>query len=298
MFEYHSFAELAKAAEAGGKNISDIVLSDQAVQLERSEDDLYEEMRENLLVMKESVEKGCAQGLRSRSGLSGGLSFRMKERARNATLSGSFCAAAIARALAVAEYNAAMGKIVAAPTAGACGILPAAVLTMLDGPFDSAVTTIRVTEKAAVMSLFTAGALGMVIANQASISGAEGGCQAECGSASAMAASTLTELSGGTAAMAAHAGAMALKNQLGLVCDPVAGLVEVPCVKRNAGGVMCAIAAAEMALANIESVIPIDEVIAAMGEIGAALPATLRETAQGGLAATATALELKRKIFG
>jgi L-serine dehydratase len=298
MFEYHSFSELAKAAAEAGKNISDMVLSDQAQQLEKSEAELYEEMREHLLVMKESAEKGCAEKLRSRSGLSGGLSFRMKERAQNATLSGSFCTAAIARALAVAEYNAAMGKIVAAPTAGACGILPAAVLTMLDGPFDSAPDTCRVTEKAAVMSLFTAGALGMVIANQASISGAEGGCQAECGSASAMAASALTELAGGSPGMAAHAGAMALKNQLGLVCDPVAGLVEVPCVKRNAGGIMCAIAAAEMALAEIESVIPIDEVIAAMGEIGAAMPASLRETSQGGLAATPTALELMRKIFG
>jgi L-serine dehydratase len=297
MFEYLSFAELEKAAAAAGKNISDMSLADQALQLERSEEDLYEEMRENLVVMKEAAEKGCAEGLRSRSGLSGGLSFRMKARAQKTPLSGSFCAAAIARALAVAEYNAAMGKIVAAPTAGACGILPAAVLTMMDGPFDSG-TTGRVTEKAAVMSLFTAGALGMVIANQASISGAEGGCQAECGSASAMAAAALAELAGGSPVMAAHAAAMALKNQLGLVCVPVAGLVEVPCVKRNAGGVMCAIAAAEMALAGIESVIPIDEVIAAMGEIGAAMPASLRETAQGGLAATATALELKRKIFG
>ncbi|MBQ8647177.1 MAG: L-serine ammonia-lyase, iron-sulfur-dependent, subunit alpha, partial [Oscillospiraceae bacterium] len=143
-----------------------------------------------------------------------------------------------------------------------------------------------------------AGGIGMVLAQQASISGAEGGCQAECGSAAAMAAAALVELSGGTPDMVANAVAMAIKNQLGLVCDPVAGLVEVPCIKRNAGGVMCAITAADMALAGIRSVIPVDEVISAMREVGESLPCALRETAQGGLAATPTGVALAEKIFG
>jgi L-serine dehydratase len=153
-------------------------------------------------------------------------------------------------------------------------------------------------EEKLVMALFTAGAFGLVIVREASIAGADGGCQAECGSAAALAAAALVELRGGGPGQAADACAMALKNQLGLVCDPVAGLVEVPCVKRNAGGVMCAIAAADMALAGIKSVIPVDEVISAMREVGDALPASLKETAQGGLAVTPTGLALKRKIFG
>ncbi|MDR2210770.1 MAG: L-serine ammonia-lyase, iron-sulfur-dependent, subunit alpha [Spirochaetaceae bacterium] len=281
---------MAGAAAARKKNISDLVLADQRIQLGRGEEDLFEEMRERLLVMKDSAAKGAGEHVRSPSGLSGGLSFLMQKRLRTETLSGPFCTAALARALAVSEYNASMGKIVAAPTAGACGILSAAVLSMVEEK--------GVCEKPAVMSLFTAGALGMVIANEACIAGAEGGCQAECGSAAAMAAAALTELAGGSPSMAVHAAAMALKNQLGLVCDPVAALVEVPCVKRNAGGLMCAIGAAEMALAGIESVIPLDEVISAMDEIGKALPPSLRETAQGGLAATPTALGLRRRIFG
>jgi L-serine dehydratase len=155
-----------------------------------------------------------------------------------------------------------------------------------------------VPEEKALMALFTAGALGMVIANEASLAGAEGGCQAECGSAAAMAAGAIVEMAGGGPGMVAEACAIAIKNQLGLVCDPVAGLVEVPCIKRNAGGIMCAIMAADMALAGIRSVIPVDEVIVAMREIGEALPSSLRETAQGGLAASATGQELQKKIFG
>jgi len=150
----------------------------------------------------------------------------------------------------------------------------------------------------AVMALITAGAIGMVIANNATISGAQGGCQAECGSAAAMTAGALVELSGGTNEMIAHACAIALKNQLGLVCDPVAGLVEIPCIKRNAGGLMVAIGAADMALAGIQSVIPVDEVIIAMGAIGDSLPSDLRETSLGGLAATPTGIAIKKRLFG
>jgi L-serine dehydratase len=288
--EYHSIALLVKEAEHAGKRISDIVLAAEAESMEKPPEELFNMMKENLSVMRQAAEKGSDETLRSASGLSGGGGFLLKRYAEGKTLSGGFCAKALARAVAVAEYNAAMGKIVAAPTAGSCGILPAAVLTMMEERGAG--------EEAAVMSLFTAGALGMVIANEASVSGAEGGCQAECGSAAAITAAALVELAGGSPDMAGQACAIAVKNQLGLVCDPVAGLVEVPCVKRNAGGVMCAIAAADMALAGMKSVIPPDEVIAAMREVGEALPASLRETAQGGLAATPTALALKQRIFG
>ncbi|GHT56797.1 L-serine dehydratase, iron-sulfur-dependent subunit alpha [Spirochaetia bacterium] len=290
MLEYHSIGLLAKTAEEQGRSISEIVLHDQAETLEIPAEQIFNTMRDSLEVMKKSAETGADEHIKSNSGLSGGDAYRMTRYAADHPISGDFCARAIARAIAVSECNASMGKIVAAPTAGSCGILPAAVLTMMEA--------YGIDEKKAVMSLFTAGAMGMVIANEASIAGAEGGCQAECGSAAGMAAGALVEMRGGSPAMAADACAMAIKNQLGLTCDPVAGLVEVPCVKRNAGGIMIAIAAADMALAGIKSVIPVDEVIAVMREIGEALPTSLKETAQGGLATSPTGIALKQKIFG
>ncbi|MDR3325466.1 MAG: L-serine ammonia-lyase, iron-sulfur-dependent, subunit alpha [Spirochaetaceae bacterium] len=303
MLEYHSVAALAEAAEKQGCAISELVISDQAAFMGRSREELYASMKDKLDVMRKSAAAGNDETRTSSSGLSGGDGFKMDRYARSggvsgasgasgapAPISGGFCAAAMARALAIGECNAGMGRIVAAPTAGSCGILPAALLTMEE--------FYGVREEALVMALFTAGAVGLVIAREASISGAEGGCQAECGSAAALAAAALVELRGGAPTQAAHAVAIAIKNQLGLVCDPVAGLVEVPCVKRNAGSVMCAIAAADMALAGVTSVIPVDEVISAMREVGEALPSSLRETAQGGLAATPTGILLKQKIFG
>jgi L-serine dehydratase len=300
MLEYHSAAALVRAAEEQGRSISELVLEDQAERLGQSPEELFAAMRGTLQVMRGSAEAGAAENLRSRSGLSGGDGFKMRAWAEGRggsgdpgggkPLSGDFCARAMARAIAIAECNASMGRIVAAPTAGSCGILPAAILTLeeIEG----------LSEDRLVMALFTAGALGLVIAREAGIAGAEGGCQAECGSAAALAAAALVELRGGSPRQAGEACAIALKNQLGLVCDPVAGLVEVPCVKRNAGGVMCAIAAADMALAGIRSVIPVDEVIAALREVGEALPPSLKETAQGGLAASPTGQALKQKIFG
>ena len=294
MLEYNSVESLTREAESRGKPISEIVLDDQSESMGLTRERLFEDMRRNLDVMRGAALSGAGETLKSRSGLSGGNGFKMTRyaasRNRTGPIAGVFCAAAMAKAIAIAEYNAAMGRIVAAPTAGSCGILPAAILTMED--------FYKVPEQKLVMSLFTAGGIGLVIVKNASISGAEGGCQAECGSAAALAAAALVELRDGSPGQAAEASAIALKNQLGLVCDPVAGLVEVPCVKRNAGGVMCAIAAADMALAGIKSMIPVDEVISAMREIGEAMPATLRETAQGGLAVTPTALALKQKIFG
>jgi L-serine dehydratase len=187
-------------------------------------------------------------------------------------------------ALAAAEENARMGRIVAAPTAGSCGILPGVVLAVGE--------EMKIERERLVLSLFTAGAVGRAIAETAALSGADGGCQAECGSASAMAAAACVELCGGTTNHQAHAAALAIKFVMGLVCDPVCGLVEVPCVKRNASGAVNALAAASLALAGIESVIPADEVISAMGQVGKQIPPELRETAKGGLAVTNTAKKL------
>lgn len=290
MFEYKSISELVNAASSAGRTISEVVLADQAEQLCISPDALFERMDARLSVMEDSVKAGMNPALRSTSGLTGGDASRMWDHAASGGICGGFTNRAMARALAVSENNAAMGKIVAAPTAGSCGILPGAVVSMLDEG--------RCSREAAVMALFTAGAFGMVIAQNASIAGAEGGCQAECGSAAAMAAAALVELMGGTPQQCAHACAMAIKNQLGLVCDPVAGLVEIPCIKRNVSGVAIAFSSAEMALAGIESKIPADECIGAMREVGCSIPSALRETAKGGLAATPTGERLREQVFG
>ncbi len=289
MPDYTSVAELAACAAERGLTIGQLVLEDQSAQMDMTPGELLSIIDRRLTVMERSARNGMREDVRSHSGLTGGDAWRMHI-AQEKALSGPFCARAMATSLAVAEYNAAMGQIVASPTAGSCGILPGALLPMME--------LYQTPREEICHALLCAGGIGLVIAQQATIAGAEGGCQAECGAAAAMAAAALVELNGGSPDSCIHAVALALKNQLGLVCDPVAGLVEVPCIKRNAGGVMCAIAAADMALVGIRSVIPADEVILAMGEVGAALPCSLRETAQGGLAATPTGLRLAEEIFG
>ena len=290
-FNYSSVASIVTAAEKSGLPISAIVLRQQAEQMEQTEESIYEHMRKNYQVMAECIEPGCNKDLKSTSGLTGGSAFKIRQKSESGkSLTGSFLSGALYRALAVSELNAAMGRIVAAPTAGSCGILPAALLTMQEEK--------RIPERDCVMSLFTASAVGMVIANNASLAGAQGGCQAECGSAAAMAAAAIVELAGGTPKMAEHAIAIAIKNILGLVCDPVAGLVEIPCIKRNASGVAGAFVAAELALAGIESAIPADEVIWTMKKVGDAMSSTLKETAEGGLAATPTGRRLHEHVFG
>lgn len=288
---YESIQELINLANEQHIRLSDLILSDQASSMETSPDEILKRMDAQLTVMEESAAEGRKKDIRSSSTLAGGNAYLMDTYAKCGNpLSGGFCAYAITTAIAVAECNAAMGRIVAAPTAGSCGILPAAVLTMIEKR--------GISRQDACMALITAGGVGMVIANVASIAGATGGCQAECGSASAMAAAALVELNGGTPEMAGHAMAISIKNQLGLVCDPVAGLVEVPCIKRNAGSIMCAITAADLALSGVKSVIPVDEVLQAMNEVGSTLPCALRETAQGGLATTPTGLKLAEAILG
>lgn len=290
-FTYRSFHSIAEAARSSGLPISELVIRQQAEQMEEDRETLYLQMRKNYQVMRECIPAGCAPDLRSTSGLTGGSAYKMRKAAEGgAGLTGPMISGALYRAMAVSELNASMGRIVAAPTAGSCGILPGAVLTMEEER--------HLPERACVMSLFTASAVGMVIANNATLSGAQGGCQAECGSASAMAAAAVVELAGGTPQMAEHAVAITLKNVLGLVCDPVAGLVEIPCIMRNASGVAGALVAAELALAGVESAIPADEVIYAMKKVGDAMSSTLKETAEGGLAATPTGRRLYEQVFG
>lgn len=235
-------------------------------------------MAHHLHCMQSAIHSGLEPNLRSVTGLSGGQAAQMLQYLKDGrSLCGSLLGKAEVYALATAECNACMGKIVAAPTAGACGILPGAVIAMMEER--------GVTEDRAVDALFVAAAVGQAIATQASISGAEGGCQAECGSAAAMAAAALVYLQGGSPQQCADAAAFALMNLLGLVCDPVGGLVEVPCVYRNVGASGIAFTAADMVLAGVCCPIEPDEVILAMKEVGDALPAALRETGEGGCAA-------------
>ena len=289
--KYNSISELCRKAEALNIKLSELVLQDQAALMEKSEEDLKHTMRTMLEVMRQSTKEGLKPDTRSVSGLSGGDAYKLDQAVQKGqTISGSVIGKALVKALSTSETNACMGKIVAAPTAGSCGIIPAVLMTIAEER--------QIDDEQLVMALFTSSAIGMVIANKASISGAEGGCQAECGSASAMAAAVLVELCGGTPTMIEHAVAIALKSKLGLVCDPVAGLVEIPCIKRNAMGAANAFVAAEMALAGIESKIPVDEVIHAMKTIGDSMSTSLKETAEGGLAATPTAKKLMKQVFG
>ena len=226
---------------------------------------------------------------KSVSGLVGGDGMKMRQYClRGEAMSGGYVSEVIAEALSMAESNACMCRIVAAPTAGACGVLPAVLLPLARAG--------QADEDAVCDALYVAAGFGQVIAARATLAGAEGGCQAEVGAASAMAAAALCNLKGGTPEQCAAAAAMALGNLLGLVCDPVAGLVEVPCVKRNVVGAVNAVSCANMALAGVDYAIPCDEVIDAMGRVGSLLSPDLRETGQGGLAATPTGVKIARQL--
>ena len=254
-------------------------------------DEMIRRVEGTYQVMKNAVRSGLKENGKSLSGLTGGDAFKYYERIKiGRTVLSDFNAKAIAYAIATNEQNASLGVIVAAPTAGASGILPGVIIAAQEefGYMDDDI----------IHSLIIASGIGAVIATRATVSGAAGGCQAECGSAAAMAAGALTYLLGGTPHQVFNAAALALKNSLGLACDPVAGLVEVPCVKRNGVYASMAITASDMSLAGITSVIPPDEVIDAMFQIGSQLPSCLRETAEGGLAITPTGLAAKNRIFG
>ncbi|HMA02670.1 MAG: L-serine ammonia-lyase, iron-sulfur-dependent, subunit alpha [Gemmatimonas sp.] len=283
---YKSLAEAIRDAEASGRSLSETALALESKDQGRTVEDIRAALKRALVVMRSAVERGLEGDLRSASGLVGGDAL-LVAKSRAGPLSGTLFSDVLARALAVQEVNAAMGVIVAAPTAGGAGVLPA-VLTGLAR--DRGIADDKVVD-----ALATAGLIGAVVAERASLSGAEGGCQAETGAAAGMAAGAATEMLGGTPTQVGHAVSLTMQGTLGLVCDPLGGLVELPCVFRNATGAALALAGIEMALAGIRFAIPVDEVIDVMGEIGRNMDVRYRETAGGGLAATPTGRRLAKE---
>ncbi|MGM0878361.1 MAG: L-serine ammonia-lyase, iron-sulfur-dependent, subunit alpha [Bacillota bacterium] len=287
---FRNVAELVKLAESKQVKIAEIMIQQEIEVTGLTREEIIEKMDRNLTVMEQAIERGL-KGVQSFSGLTGGDAVLLQNYIKSGkALTGNILLDAVSKAVATNEVNAAMGTICATPTAGSAGVVPGTLFAVKE--------KLNPTRMEMIEFLFTSAAFGFVVANNASISGAAGGCQAEVGSASGMAAASIVELAGGTPAQSAEAMAITLKNMLGLVCDPVAGLVEVPCVKRNAMGASNAMTAADMALAGIKSKIPCDEVINAMFLIGQSMPSALRETAEGGLAATPTGKRLEKEIFG
>ena len=289
---YNHIKEIVADSEKTGKPISELIIEQECQMSGQPREKIWNKMKYNLETMRDAVKKGrSGNGVYSNTGLTGGEAVKIKKYIEKGhTLSGDTIMTAVQNAVATNEVNAAMGVICATPTAGSSGTLPG-VLFLLE-------KRLNLTEEQMIRFLFTAGGFGMVIANNAEIAGATGGCQAEVGSASAMGAAAAVEAAGGTAEQSAQALSIAMSNLLGLVCDPIAGLVEVPCVKRNAIGAGNALIAADMALAGCTSVIPADECIDAMKKVGHQMPASLRETGIGGLAGTPTGQAIKAKIFG
>lgn len=289
---YQSVKDLVRTAEIQQKALSELVIEAECHESGSNRKEVWQRMRANLLTMRAAIKQGENElGVRSKTGLTGGEAIKLKKyRAKGKTLSGDVMMAAVENAIATNEVNAAMGVICATPTAGSSGTLPGA-LFMLE-------QRLGLSEDQMIRFLFTAGGLGLIIANHAGIAGATGGCQEEVGSASAMAAAAAVEVAGGAPEQSSQALAIALSNLLGLVCDPIAGLVEIPCVKRNAIGAGNALIAADMALAGCTSMIPADECISALDKVGRSMPVELRETGLGGLAGTPTGQAIKAKIFG
>ncbi|MFZ5625363.1 MAG: L-serine ammonia-lyase, iron-sulfur-dependent, subunit alpha [Gemmatimonadota bacterium] len=282
---FDSLEEAVERAEAEGVSLGELALATEAADGLRAREAVEASLRRALDVMRKAIDRGLAGDLRSVSGLVGGDAARMRD--ARGPLAGTLFTDVIAAALAVQEVNAAMGVIVAAPTAGGAGVLPGTLLGIA--------ARRELSDDVLVRGLAAAGLVGAVVAVRASLSGAEGGCQAETGAAAGMAAAAGVEVLGGTPREAAHAVALTMQGTLGLVCDPLGGLVEVPCVYRNATGAAMALAGIEMALAGITFPIPVDEVIDTMGEIGRNMDVRYRETAGGGLAATPTGRRLAKE---
>ncbi|UDK95777.1 L-serine ammonia-lyase, iron-sulfur-dependent, subunit alpha [Lysinibacillus sphaericus] len=286
---FHNVRELVERAEREEKQISELMIEQEILISGRTREEIMQQMDQNLTVMEEAVERGL-QGVKSVTGLTGGDAVLLQNYiAQGKSLSGDLLLDAVSKAVATNEVNAAMGTICATPTAGSAGVVPGTLFAIKN--------KLNPTREQMIRYLFTSGAFGFVVANNASISGAAGGCQAEVGSAAGMAAAAIVEMAGGTPQQCAEAFAITLKNMLGLVCDPVAGLVEVPCVKRNAMGAANSLVAADMALAGVTSRIPCDEVIGAMYRIGQSMSPNLKETARGGLAATPTGKAISNAIL-
>lgn len=289
---YASIEELVSDATIKNLPISELVIQAECNDMNVSRNDVWRKMKHNLDTMRLAVSRGAhGIGVHSKTGLTGGDAVKIKDyRKSHKTLSGDMIMSAVQSAIATNEVNAAMGVICATPTAGSSGTLPGVLFTLEK--------RLGLDEEQMVRFLFTAGGFGMVIANNACIAGATGGCQAEVGSASGMGAAAAVEVAGGTPKQSANAMAIAISNLLGLVCDPIAGLVEVPCINRNAIGSSNALISADMALVGCESMIPADEVISAMDKVGKNMPESLRETGIGGLAGTPTGQEIRMRIFG
>ncbi|WP_195558383.1 L-serine ammonia-lyase, iron-sulfur-dependent, subunit alpha [Ligilactobacillus salivarius] len=289
---YASIEELVSDATSKNLPISELVIQAECNDMNVSRNDVWRKMKHNLDTMRLAVSRGAhGIGVHSKTGLTGGDAVKIKDyRKSHKTLSGDMIMSAVQSAIATNEVNAAMGVICATPTAGSSGTLPGVLFTLEK--------RLGLDEEQMVRFLFTAGGFGIVIANNACIAGATGGCQAEVGSASGMGAAAAVEVAGGTPKQSANAMAIAISNLLGLVCDPIAGLVEVPCINRNAIGSSNALISADMALAGCESMIPADEVISAMDKVGKNMPESLRETGIGGLAGTPTGQEIRMRIFG
>lgn len=286
---YSKAIDLIQSANKNNCKLSDIVLENESKVSEKSKEEIRSRLKNILNIMLDAAKRGLNEEIKSVSGLTGGDSKKVYNYYNTGkSLCGDTVTLAMARALSCSEVNAAMGRIVAAPTAGSCGIIPAAIIT--------AAEKLEAGEEQMIDALLTATGVGQIIARNATLAGAEGGCQAECGSAAAMAAAALVELYGGSPEASFHAAAITIKNVMGLICDPVAGLVEAPCAMRNAMGVVNAIISADLALAGVKSLIPFDEVVDAMYKIGKMLPEQLRETALGGIATTPTGLKLSELV--
>ncbi|HDG6183774.1 TPA: L-serine ammonia-lyase, iron-sulfur-dependent, subunit alpha [Staphylococcus aureus] len=289
---FDSIRETIDYAVENNMSFADIMVKEEMELSGKSRDEVRAQMKQNLDVMRDAVIKGTTgDGVESVTGYTGHDAAKLRDyNETHHALSGYEMIDAVKGAIATNEVNAAMGIICATPTAGSSGTIPGA-LFKLEKTHD-------LTEEQMIDFLFTSALFGRVVANNASVASATGGCQAEVGSASAMAAAAAVAIFGGSPEASGHAMALAISNLLGLVCDPVAGLVEIPCVMRNAIGSGNALISADLALAGIESRIPVDEVIEAMDKVGRNLPASLRETGLGGLAGTPTGEAIKRKIFG
>lgn len=285
-YEYKTLHELMEQAAAQQMSLSEIVMRHEMETSEETEENVRALMASRIDVFHESIQAGLEDKGKSVSGLVGGDAEKLLQ--SQAKLLGPLARKAAVYALAVSEANAKMFKIVACPTAGSCGIVPAVMM--------AAAEELDIDKEVCINALFTAAGIGAVVARNASVAGAVGGCQAECGTAAAMGAAAVAEMAGGSNDEIMQAFALCMKNTLGLACDPVAGLVEVPCVKRNACYAVLAITAAEMALAGIKSVIPPDEVVEAMAEIGRLMPVALKETSDGGLAKTPTGRAIAERL--
>ena len=286
-----SGVELINICKENNISLSEYAIAREMEDKGLSRESLFKQMKITLDVMREGATLGREKAVYSLSGLIGGDAYRLQQYLNSGkSLMGSAIIKAMAMALSSSEVNGSMGKIVACPTAGSCGILPAVILT--------AGEELGKSDEEMIQGLFAASAVGMLIGMNATFAGAEGGCQAECGSAAAMAAAAVVEMMGGSPEMSLDAGAIVFKNVLGLVCDPVAGLVEIPCAKRNASGAVNALSTADLVMAGVTSKIPFDDALSAMYKVGRSLPEELRETALGGVAITPTGIKLKEQVFG